>query len=83
MELARDMGVPFAVVVNRAGIGDDRVQEYCRAEDITLLPELPYSWEAARAVSGGGLLVREIPAMQEAYARLLAAVLDRATEVKP
>ena len=81
VSLVRDLGLPFAVTVNRVGSGDDRVQEYCLDEGIHLLPGLPYSGEAARVVSEGGLLVDRVPELRAAFTTLLDALLERAREV--
>jgi MinD superfamily P-loop ATPase len=83
VELARGMGLPFAVLINRDGMGDSRIQDYCRREGICLLPSLPFSLEAARAVSRGDLLVREVPPFRGAFSRLLEALLREVQEVCP
>jgi len=40
--VARALEVPVAVVINRDGIGDDRVERYCRTEDIPVLLKIPF-----------------------------------------
>jgi MinD superfamily P-loop ATPase len=52
-ETAKVLGVPFGVVINRAGSGDDRVQHWCAREGIPLLAELPDDREVAVAYSKG------------------------------
>lgn len=37
-----DMGKPLGVVINRAGIGDRRVHDYCRATNLPILAEIPF-----------------------------------------
>ena len=37
VDVVREIGVPFGVVVNRDGIGDDRVEIYCREENLSLI----------------------------------------------
>jgi len=36
------MGKPIGVVINRAGIGDGRVRDYCRATALPVLAEIPF-----------------------------------------
>ncbi len=74
VDLARVLGLPFGVVLNRAGMGDDRVERYLERESIPLLTSLPYSREAASACADGHLLVDVQPAMGEAYVRLWEAL---------
>jgi MinD superfamily P-loop ATPase len=78
--MVRALGRPFGVAVNRAGIGDDRVLEYCAQERIPVLLELPNDREIAEAYSRGELAARSIPRLRrpllEAYRRLAALAED-------
>ncbi len=60
VELLRKVRIPFGVVINRAGMGDDRVQNYLENENISLLGTLPHSLEAANAYSKGSLLINQV-----------------------
>jgi MinD superfamily P-loop ATPase len=53
VDTARQMDIPFGVVVNRAGIGDSRVNDYCSAEDVPILMEIPDDRRIAEACSRG------------------------------
>ena len=44
---------PMGVIINRAGIGDNSVQEFCLAKDIPVIAEIPFSPEVAIAYSHG------------------------------
>ncbi len=66
----RELGLPFGVVVNRLGIGDDRVHSYCRSENIQVLLEIPDDRRIAEAYSRGGLMVDVLPE----YAGLFAGL---------
>ena len=59
VEAVRVMGIPFAVVLNRASTGDLRVVEYCGREAIHILLELPEDRRVAEAYSRGRPAVRE------------------------
>jgi MinD superfamily P-loop ATPase len=74
VDLARDLGIPCGVVINRAGMGDGRVNDYLEAENVPLLGELPHSLEAARACSRGELLAGNIPGMDTALDSIWARV---------
>jgi MinD superfamily P-loop ATPase len=47
------LGKPLAVVVNRAGIGDRSVPDYCREHGLPVLAEIPYSRAVAEAYARG------------------------------
>ena len=47
------MNIRFGVVVNRAGIGDNKVYQYCGEENIPILMEIPYQRKIAELYSKG------------------------------
>lgn len=61
VDMVRELKLPFAVVVNRNGIGDNRVHEYCRQEGIPILLEIPDDRRIAEAYSRGELMVDALP----------------------
>lgn len=71
VEAVRRLGVPFGVVVNRAGCGDDRVGQYCRTEGIPLLLEIPQDRRIAEAYARGRPLVDAFPEWRAPFAGLL------------
>lgn len=81
VELTREMNLPSVVVINREGSGDDRVERYCKAEGLQLLPGLPFRRDVAEVISRGRLVVEEIPEMEKPFADLLDSVLSYAREV--
>lgn len=61
VDMVRELGLPFGVVVNRMGIGDMRVHDFCRTEGISVLLELPDDRRIAEAYSRGELIVEALP----------------------
>jgi MinD superfamily P-loop ATPase len=62
VQVARDeLGLPVGVVVNRDGVGDAGVDEYCVAEGVPILMRIPLDRRIAEAVSGGEPLVQALP----------------------
>ena len=74
VETVRTLGIPFGVVINRAGSGDDRVKEYCAAEDIEILLEIPDDRRIAEAYARGLTLVDAIPDIRPLFASLAARI---------
>jgi len=70
VQVVREMGLAFGVVVNRAGMGDDRVERYLTDENIPLLASIPNVREAAEAYSRGEMLIRAVPGFKEIYETL-------------
>ena len=71
VEVARDeLGLPIGVVVNRDGVGDRGVDEYCAAEDIPILMRIPLDRRIAEAYSEGRPLVEALPEYRERFREL-------------
>jgi len=83
VRLGRILGLPLAAVINRAGMGDDRVERFLETEGVPILGRLPYSLEAASYCAEGRLLVEASDEMRQAYGDLWNAVRARAAEVTP
>ena len=77
VEMCRTLGLRFAVVVNRVGIGDDRVHRYCKDEGLEILQEIPDDRKIAHAYSRG-MLVCEI---YEDYRELFLQLLDKINNI--
>ncbi len=66
VETVRQLGKACVVVLNRDGIGDDKVPLYCQEEGIELIARIPNSRLIAETYAAGKLLYREIPAVATA-----------------
>ncbi|WP_319508571.1 ATP-binding protein [uncultured Methanolobus sp.] len=70
VDVVRQLGVQFGVVINRHGIGDGRVEEYCRAERIPILMKIPDDREIAVLYSKGIPFVERMPLWKENFREL-------------
>ena len=61
VETMRELKKPFGVVVNRFGIGNNEVFEYCENESIQILAKIPNSRKIAELYSRGELIYDKIP----------------------
>ena len=59
----RPLGIPMAVVINRAGLGDLQVRTFCQEQKVPILAELPFSREIAEQYARGGLLPQLNPSL--------------------
>lgn len=67
VETVRQLDVPCGVIVNRAVEGQTRVHEYCAAESIPVLADIPLDREIARLYSEGITLAEGMPQWQDAF----------------
>ncbi len=57
----RRMGIPCGLVVNRCDIGDDRIRDFARRENLPILLEIPFDRKVAEHYAQGRLLVEVFP----------------------
>jgi len=61
----------FGVVINRYGIGDDSVAEYCTDENIPVIAKIPNDRKIAELYSKGALIYPTIPEFKEALEKIV------------
>lgn len=69
------LAIPMGVVVNRAGLGDRSVYEYCAAENLPILGEVPYRRRIAEAYAAGTILADLDPQMHRFFSDLAERIL--------
>jgi MinD superfamily P-loop ATPase len=70
VQVLEDMRIPFGVVINRAGLGDKKVYEYCREKNISILLEIPFQRRIAELYSKGIPFSLEMPEWKEKFEAL-------------
>lgn len=68
--VVRDMDKPFGVVINRYGIGNNDVLDYCKRESIEVIARIPNQREIAETYSRGELLFEQFPAVKTALEKI-------------
>ena len=74
VEMVRALGLPFGVIVNRMGAGDDRIQEFCQKENVDILLEIPDDRRIAESYSRGILMVDALPEYGDVFRELLRKI---------
>ena len=82
VDTVRELKLKFGVVINRVGIGDERVQHYCAAEHIPVLLEIADDRRIAEAYSRGQLIVEALPEYRAHFEQLWQAI-EHATSGAP
>jgi len=78
VEMVRALQLPLGIVINRADMGDDRVERYCLTEHLPILGRLPHDRHIAEAYARGVLAVDAVPAMTAAIQALATAIFREA-----
>jgi len=87
VQLTEELNLPAGVVLNRDGIGDQRVEEYCRSEGVPVLMRIPFDERIGKAVAHGETLIEAFPEFQprfhEVFARITDLISDHETTNQP
>jgi len=78
VEVARALGIPAGVVINRDGIGTDAVERYCAREGIPVLLSIPMDRRIAAAYARGVPLTEAFPEWGPRLAELYRAIGEHA-----
>ena len=70
VETVRKLNIPCGVVINRAGVGDRKVEQYCIKENIPVMLTIPMNSGIARFYSKGITLVEGLPNWKKDFIRL-------------
>ena len=66
----KELGLPVAVVINRDGIGDNGVDDFCERENIPVLLRIPFNRQIAEAYAEGVPLIDVLPQYQKVFLNL-------------
>jgi len=78
VQTTRAMGLPAAVVVNRDGVGDDRVDRFCESEGIPVWARIPHDRRIAETYARGRMALRVAPELREAIETIAGRLRERA-----
>lgn len=70
VETMRAMNKDFGVVINRDGIGDNEVENYCMHQQIPILAKIPNNRQVATHYSSGKLIYQDFPEVKDALIQI-------------
>jgi len=77
VEVIRDeLHIPVGIVVNREGVGDSGVDEYCAAEGVPILMRIPLDRRIAEAHSEGVPVVEALPEYRAKFITLYGRIQE-------
>jgi len=80
VNMCRQIGQEPAVVVNRTGLDDTDLREYCTKARLEVVGEIPDDRRIAEVYSVGGIVIEELPEYREHFQKLLGRALALARE---
>ncbi len=82
VEMLDEMDIPYGVVINKAGTGDQRVKDFCLDASINILSEIPDNRRAAVAYSEGLPTSDTVPEFKGCFEEILHAVTEKKLNAK-
>jgi MinD superfamily P-loop ATPase len=80
VQVARELNLPAGVVVNRDGVGDSGVDDYCRQANLPVLMRIPLDPAIAEGLARGKPLIHirpeYVPRFRDLYAQIAAIVRE-------
>ncbi|MDD5503817.1 MAG: ATP-binding protein [Candidatus Omnitrophica bacterium] len=80
VEVLRKLKIPFGVVINRADLGNNKTEEYCKKENIPVLMRIPFRKEIAMAYSKGEPMVKVFPDYKKDFLCLYEQILKEISQ---
>ena len=74
VDTVREVGIPFGVVINKDGLGDTRVDDFCREAAIPILGKIPHDRQIAQAYANGDIVVDSLPQYRQLFSSLWANI---------
>jgi len=79
VEVTRKLGISCGVVINRVGVGDEKVESYCQEQGIPILLKIPLDRKIATLYSKGISLIEGMPRWRKAFCRLFQDIKEIVT----
>jgi MinD superfamily P-loop ATPase len=67
VQLSKELKIPVGVIINREGIGDCGVENYCIEADLPILMRIPFDWEIGEGLARGKTLLEVFPKYQQQF----------------
>jgi MinD superfamily P-loop ATPase len=77
VRLLKKLGLPFGVVINRYGLGNDCIENYCRKQNIEILLKINFRRDFARCYSRGNLIVEVFPEYKAKFLKMFQTIKKR------
>ena len=83
VNMCREIGQEPAIVVNRAGLDDRALKEYCEKAQLDIVGEIPDAREIAEVYSVGDLVIQRLPGYRSYFENILDTALGLAAKQRP
>jgi len=71
IQVLEGLNIPFGVIINRAGIGDRKIYDFCEEKGVPIVLEIPFQRKIAELYSRGIPFVVEMPEWRREFRLLM------------
>jgi MinD superfamily P-loop ATPase len=57
VQITAELDIPAGIIINRDGIGDNRVDSYCKKNGLPILMQIPFAYDIAHGIAQGHNLI--------------------------
>lgn len=76
VQVTQELGIPAGVVINRDGVGDTGVDDYCRETGLPVLMRIPLDQRIAQGIARGAPLIDVLPEYARQFRSLYAQIVQ-------
>jgi MinD superfamily P-loop ATPase len=69
-KVTQELGIPAGVIINRTGIGDSGVEQYCEEEGLQIFMQIPLEREIGQGIAQGKSLLEIKPEYEKRFLQL-------------
>jgi len=77
IDLVKELGLSFGVVINKANLGDREVYHYLEKENAEIIGEIPFNKTYAAHYAKGNLFVDTPPEIRESFQRIVSRLSEK------
>lgn len=74
VEMVKEIGIPFGIVINKSCSNDNLIENYAQSENIDIIAKIPDDRKIAEAYSRGELMLKALPVYEENFKQVLETI---------
>lgn len=82
MGIINQTHTPAGIIINRVGIGDDRVEQFISQTPFPILMRIPYQYEIAAGLGAGQKLIDIFPAYRADFVRVYEEISEESATIQ-
>lgn len=76
VEMLEKMKIPIAIFLNKSGMHDEEIEDFCKLKDITIIGKLPFTEEYGKAYAKGTILADKFPEVKRVFKKLWRDIIN-------